>query len=130
MKGRLMAHNIDTALLRAFVAVAETGGMTSAGRLLNLTQAAVSQQAAQGTAQAAAGRPPPVLSVGLVRVDLTPAEPVQVDPAVLGPALWLRGADRQSLSVPAELWSRRTPSARLAECPEAERAKARRAVAG
>ncbi len=39
-----MAHNIDTALLRAFVAVAETGGMTSAGRLLNLTQAAVSQQ--------------------------------------------------------------------------------------
>ncbi len=39
-----MAHNIDTALLRAFVAVADTGGMTSAGRLLNLTQAAVSQQ--------------------------------------------------------------------------------------
>lgn len=39
-----MPHNIDTALLRAFVAVAETGGMTSAGRLLNLTQAAVSQQ--------------------------------------------------------------------------------------
>lgn len=39
-----MARNIDTALLRAFVAVAETGGMTSAGRLLNLTQAAVSQQ--------------------------------------------------------------------------------------
>ncbi len=39
-----MAHNLDTALLRAFVAVAETGGMTSAGRLLNLTQAAVSQQ--------------------------------------------------------------------------------------
>ena len=39
-----MPHNIDTALLRAFVAVAETGGMTSAGRLLNLTQAAVSQR--------------------------------------------------------------------------------------
>ena len=39
-----MAHNIDIALLRAFVAVAETGGMTRAGRLLNLTQAAVSQQ--------------------------------------------------------------------------------------
>ena len=39
-----MAHNIDTTLLRAFVAVAETGGMTSAGRLLNLTQAAMSQQ--------------------------------------------------------------------------------------
>lgn len=39
-----MAHNIDTALLRAFVAVAETGGMTRAGRLLKVTQAAVSQQ--------------------------------------------------------------------------------------
>src|SRR5262245_19072980 len=39
-----MARNIDLALLRAFAAVAETGGMTSAGRLLNLTQAAVSQQ--------------------------------------------------------------------------------------
>jgi DNA-binding transcriptional LysR family regulator len=39
-----MPHNIDTALLRAFLAVAETGGMTSAARLLNLTQAAVSQQ--------------------------------------------------------------------------------------
>ncbi len=39
-----MPQNIDTALLRALVAVAETGGMTSAGRLLHLTQAAVSQQ--------------------------------------------------------------------------------------
>src|ERR671919_277603 len=39
-----MPHNIDTSLLRAFVAVAETGGMTSAARLVNLTQAAVSQQ--------------------------------------------------------------------------------------
>lgn len=39
-----MAHNIDPVLLRAFVAVAETGGMTNAGRSLNLTQAAVSQQ--------------------------------------------------------------------------------------
>ncbi len=37
-------RNLDTALLRAFVAVAETGGMTSAGNVLNLTQAAVSQQ--------------------------------------------------------------------------------------
>jgi DNA-binding transcriptional LysR family regulator len=43
MEGTL-PHNIDTALLRAFVAVAETGGMTSAARLVNLTQAAVSQQ--------------------------------------------------------------------------------------
>lgn len=39
-----MPHNIDTALLRAFAAVAETGGMTSAARLLNLTQSAVSLQ--------------------------------------------------------------------------------------
>ena len=39
-----MNKDIDIALLRAFVAVAETGGMTSAGRLINLTQAAVSQQ--------------------------------------------------------------------------------------
>ena len=35
---------MDLALLRAFMAVAETGGMTSAARTLNLTQAAVSQQ--------------------------------------------------------------------------------------
>ena len=39
-----MTRDIDTALLRAFVSVAETGGMTSAGRLLHLTQAAISQQ--------------------------------------------------------------------------------------
>src|SRR5215472_9954775 len=39
-----MSHNIDTSLLRAFVAAAETGGMTTAARLVNLTQAAVSQQ--------------------------------------------------------------------------------------
>ncbi len=39
-----MARNLDLALIRAFVAVAETGGMTRAGKLLNLTQAAVSQQ--------------------------------------------------------------------------------------
>lgn len=39
-----MRRNIDTALLRAFVAVAETGGMTTAARQLHLTQAAVSQQ--------------------------------------------------------------------------------------
>lgn len=37
-------RNLDTTLLRAFVAVAETGGMTSAGNVLHLTQAAVSQQ--------------------------------------------------------------------------------------
>ena len=37
-------RNIDTALLRSFVVVAETGGMTAAARQLNLTQAAVSQQ--------------------------------------------------------------------------------------
>lgn len=40
----LIPRDIDVALLRAFLAVAETGGMTSAARHLNLTQAAVSQQ--------------------------------------------------------------------------------------
>lgn len=39
-----MAHNIDMAALRAFVTVAEAGGMTRAATLLNLTQGAVSQQ--------------------------------------------------------------------------------------
>jgi DNA-binding transcriptional LysR family regulator len=37
-------RDIDISLLRAFAAVAETGGVTSAARSLNLTQAAVSQQ--------------------------------------------------------------------------------------
>ena len=39
-----MTRNLDTSLLRAFVAVAETAGMTSAAGVLHLTQAAVSQQ--------------------------------------------------------------------------------------
>ncbi|MEZ0169453.1 LysR family transcriptional regulator [Microvirga sp. TS319] len=39
-----MPHNLDVSLLRAFVAVADTGGMTAASGVLNLTQAAVSQQ--------------------------------------------------------------------------------------
>jgi DNA-binding transcriptional LysR family regulator len=39
-----LKRDIDVGLLRAFAAVAETGGVTSAARLLNLTQAAVSQQ--------------------------------------------------------------------------------------
>lgn len=39
-----MNKDIDTSILRAFVAVAETGSVTSAARLLNRTQAAVSQQ--------------------------------------------------------------------------------------
>lgn len=39
-----MRRTIDLSLLRALIAVAETGGMTSAARSLNLTQAAVSQQ--------------------------------------------------------------------------------------
>jgi DNA-binding transcriptional LysR family regulator len=37
-------RDIDTALLRAFIAVVETGSVTGAAALLNLTQAAVSQQ--------------------------------------------------------------------------------------
>jgi DNA-binding transcriptional LysR family regulator len=39
-----MHRDIDTALLRAFVAVVETGSVTAAAALLNRTQAAVSQQ--------------------------------------------------------------------------------------
>jgi DNA-binding transcriptional LysR family regulator len=39
-----MRRDIDTALVRAFVAVVETGSVTAAAALLNLTQAAVSQQ--------------------------------------------------------------------------------------
>ncbi|KAB0267517.1 LysR family transcriptional regulator [Microvirga brassicacearum] len=39
-----MSRNIDIALLRAFVAVVDSGGMTAAGSRLNLTQAAISQQ--------------------------------------------------------------------------------------
>jgi len=38
------AQNIDVALLRAFVAVAETGRMTTAARVVHRTQGAVSQQ--------------------------------------------------------------------------------------
>lgn len=38
------AKNIDVALLRAFVAVAETGRMTGAAKVVHLTQGAVSQQ--------------------------------------------------------------------------------------
>lgn len=39
-----MIRNIDVGLLRAFLAVAESGGMTIAAHSLNLTQGAVSQQ--------------------------------------------------------------------------------------
>src|SRR3712207_2254392 len=41
---RPMPHNLDVSLLRAFVAVVDSGGMTAAAGTLNLTQAAVSQQ--------------------------------------------------------------------------------------
>ena len=37
-------RNLDLATLRSFAAVAETGGVTSAARMLNLTQSAVSMQ--------------------------------------------------------------------------------------
>jgi DNA-binding transcriptional LysR family regulator len=43
-EARPVPRNLDTALLRAFLAVAETGGMTRAAAVLHLTQAAVSQQ--------------------------------------------------------------------------------------
>jgi DNA-binding transcriptional LysR family regulator len=41
---RCMRRDIDIGLLRAFIAVVETGSVTGAAGLLNLTQAAVSQQ--------------------------------------------------------------------------------------
>jgi DNA-binding transcriptional LysR family regulator len=43
----LMTRNLDTALLRAFVAVADHAGMTAAGHALHLSQSAVSQQIAR-----------------------------------------------------------------------------------
>lgn len=42
-----MPRNLDIALLRAFVTVADRGSMTAAGHLLHLTQGAVSQQIAR-----------------------------------------------------------------------------------
>jgi len=39
-----MPHNLDIGQLRAFVTVVDAGGMTAAAGVLNLTQAAVSQQ--------------------------------------------------------------------------------------
>jgi DNA-binding transcriptional LysR family regulator len=39
-----MVRNLDIALIRSFVTVAETGGMTAAANALHLTQGAVSQQ--------------------------------------------------------------------------------------
>ncbi len=39
-----MARNLDLSLVRTFVTVVDRGGMTGAGRVLGLTQAAVSQQ--------------------------------------------------------------------------------------
>ena len=39
-----MHRNVDVAILRAFLTVAETGSVTKAARLLNLSQGAISQQ--------------------------------------------------------------------------------------
>ncbi|WP_321818950.1 MULTISPECIES: LysR substrate-binding domain-containing protein [unclassified Burkholderia] len=44
---RTMTRNLDIALLRAFVTVADHGSMTAASRALHLTQGAVSQQVAR-----------------------------------------------------------------------------------
>ena len=44
---RPMVRNLDIALLRAFVTVADHGSMTAASRALHLTQGAVSQQVAR-----------------------------------------------------------------------------------
>jgi len=43
----MMTRNLDTALLRTFVAVADHASMTAAGNALHLTQSAVSQQIAR-----------------------------------------------------------------------------------
>lgn len=43
----VMARNLDTALLRSFLTVADHASMTAAARILNLTQGAVSQQIAR-----------------------------------------------------------------------------------
>lgn len=39
-----MRRDLDTSLLRTFLTVADVGGMTAAAKVLNLTQAAISQQ--------------------------------------------------------------------------------------
>jgi len=39
-----VARNLDTTALRSFVTVADTGGVTKAAGMLNLTQSAVSMQ--------------------------------------------------------------------------------------
>ncbi|WP_175909512.1 MULTISPECIES: LysR substrate-binding domain-containing protein [unclassified Burkholderia] len=44
---RSMVRNLDIALLRAFVTVADHGSMTAASRALHLTQGAISQQVAR-----------------------------------------------------------------------------------
>jgi DNA-binding transcriptional LysR family regulator len=44
MHNAAMTRNLDLALVRTFVAVAERGSMTAAANLLNMTQGAVSQQ--------------------------------------------------------------------------------------
>src|SRR4051812_50066884 len=43
-ESRLMPRNLDTVLVRSFVAVAETGGTTRAAAVLHPAQSAVSQQ--------------------------------------------------------------------------------------
>ena len=64
-----MARDLDLSLLRSFVAVAETGGMTAAGRRLNLTQAAVSQQIKRLEGELSAT----LFDRGQRRLELTPA---------------------------------------------------------
>jgi DNA-binding transcriptional LysR family regulator len=64
-----VTRDIDISLLRAFVAVVETGGMTSAGKYLNLTQAAVSQQIKRLEELFQA----PVFDRSLRKLSLTPA---------------------------------------------------------
>lgn len=86
--GRMTA-NLDTALLRTFVAVCDHAGMTAAGHALHLTQGAVSQQV--GRLESALGTPLFVRSRRGVR--LTPA------------GERLIGRAREMLALHDELWA-------------------------
>jgi len=66
-------HDIDTALLRAFVAVVDTGNFSRAARRLNRTQSALSMQikrledAVETVLFERSVRPPSITPAGIVR---------------------------------------------------------------
>lgn len=123
-----MPRNLDTALLRAFAAVADRRSMTAAAEVLHLTQGAVSQQI--GRLEALAGGP--LLSRERPALRLTPAGERLLGKArrllALNDEIWadldggaLAGPVR--LGVPHDLLDARFASVlgRFAEaCPEVE----------